>query len=263
MEESFIYQIDPFWQVTILFVLMLLAVYLGDKIGDWTKKQKGSVADGNSATLIGALFALAAFLLAFTFSMSANRFDTRREIIVQEANNIGTAVLRADLYPDSIRQEFRSEFKKYIEARIAFFDAGINMDEIIAALKSSDASSSKIWHLATKQSKIPSNLVASNQMIPALNAMIDIVTTRSIALVSKVPPTIIIMLFLLSITCAFFAGYIGSEKKIDWLISTGFCFLTVLVIYITLDLDRPRRGFIQLNTSHQAMYDLRNMFKEK
>ncbi|MBO9571671.1 MAG: hypothetical protein J7497_05615 [Chitinophagaceae bacterium] len=258
MKIPLIYQIDPVWYITILFILMLVSLYTGSRV---SKKRRNDIGDDNrSGVLVAGMFSLSAFILVFTFGMSVNRYEERRHVIVTEANNIGTAVLRADLYPDSVRNLFRAEFKKYVEARIAFFEAGKDIDKIMQTLKMSEESSSKLWQIAAGQSRIPSNLVASNQMIPALNDMIDVVMTRNIGLLSKVPPSILIMLFLLSITSSFFAGIV--LRHIDWLIATGFCFLTAMVIYITLDLDQPRRGFIQLDTSQKAMYDLRKMFEQ-
>jgi purine-cytosine permease-like protein len=99
------------------------------------------------------------------------------------------------------------------------------------------------------------------QMIVALNQMLDIRTTRKIGELSQVPLSILVMLFALCIAASFFIGYNFGEKKPDWLVVASFCLLTSIVIYITLDLDRPRRGLIQLDTSQQAMIELRELFR--
>jgi hypothetical protein len=71
------------------------------------------------------------------------------------------------------------------------------------------------------------------------------------------------MLFFLSCSCAFFGGYVAGRKDhIDWVAEIGFCFLISLVILFTLDLDRPRRGFVNLDVPNQAIVDLRKMFAE-
>jgi hypothetical protein len=41
-------------------------------------------------------------MIAFTFSGAASRFDSRRQLIVEEANKIGTAYLRIELLPASL-----------------------------------------------------------------------------------------------------------------------------------------------------------------
>ena len=106
------------------------------------------------------------------------------------------------------------------------------------------------------------SIIPSNQMIPALNDMFDSATSNDYAELMKVPQSIVLMLFMLSLICSFLVGYIWGEKgKLDWFVMTGFCFLSSLVIFITLDLDRPRRGLIQLDTSHDAIFSQIEQFK--
>ena len=88
---------------------------------------------------------------------------------------------------------------------------------------------------------------------------ISAITSSSDA--ARVPDSIVSMLFVLSLATAFYLGYSSAGKeRLDWFVAVGFCVLTSVVVYITLDLDRPRRGFIQLTGSHQAMVELRKLF---
>src|SRR6476620_1637047 len=97
-------QITPTWLVTvILFFLIVGSYWAGHKLRLRTIARRQEHANISLATENGVLLGLLGLLLAFTFSMSNFRFDMRRELLVEEANNIGTAVLRADLYPDSTR----------------------------------------------------------------------------------------------------------------------------------------------------------------
>ena len=98
-------------------------------------------------------------------------------------------------------------------------------------------------------------------MIPALNDMIDVTTSRLAGEKAKVPESIIIMLFFLAMIIAFYGGYSeGRKGKMDWVVQIGFCLLVSLVILFTLDLDRPRRGFVNLDVSNQTIIDLRKNF---
>ncbi len=99
-------------------------------------------------------------------------------------------------------------------------------------------------------------------MIQALNDAFDSATTRNYLAIAKVPEVIVYLLFLLAITSAFFAGYSSHKEIINKPVSIIFCLLTVFVIYITIDLDRPRRGFIKLEEQHQVMLDLRTLLQE-
>ncbi|MEO6168535.1 MAG: hypothetical protein ABIO46_15615 [Chitinophagales bacterium] len=247
-----------------LFVAMILFAWLGNTAGKrWRRSDDGKESEEKSGfgSLEAGLFGLFGFVLAITFAMSGNRYETHRNVLVQESNDIGTAILRADLYPDSIRQAFRIDFKEYVEARIAYYEAQADISKIMEARAQSDQLSSKIWDRATDMSKQPGMLVPSNQMIPALNAMIDITTTREAGLKATIPDIIIISLFILALIVTFVAGFSspGIRKK-DWMIIAGFDLLTSLIIYITLDIGRPRRGLINSDVGQEAIVELRRMF---
>src|SRR4051812_3736025 len=106
MEASLVHRTDALTLCIFLFVGMLVMVGLGRITGRMWKQEDGEPKGGVSSILSG-LFGLSAFMLAFTFGMSGNRYTNMRNIIVDEANSIATAMLRSDLYSDSIRNAFR------------------------------------------------------------------------------------------------------------------------------------------------------------
>ncbi|TMI64676.1 MAG: DUF4239 domain-containing protein [Bacteroidetes bacterium] len=260
MQPSFLLRLDTWQIMLILLALMILSIKVGLITGK--KSHKESPADN---TILASLFTLLGLLLAFTFSMAINYHGMRKDIIIEEANDIGTAILRADLYPESDRNLFRAEFKKYVDARVNYFTAGTDLDEIKAAQKLSVEIQQRLWDHASQFSKDSSNTtVASMQMIPALNAMIDVTTTRQYGELVHLPDTIIYLLFLLSAVCSFYIGYIFSSKeKFDWILAMLFCLLTSLVVFVIFDLDRSRRGFIKLDQMNNAIVELKQMFPEK
>ncbi|PWB27171.1 hypothetical protein [Flavobacterium sp. HTF] len=247
------------WMIALLlFILMLISSYIGKLTGNHIRKKTGTE---EKLPETSALIALLFFLLAFTFGMSGDRYDSRRKVVVEEANIIGTAILRSDLYPDSTRILFRNDFKDYVETRISYYEVGADVKGIFKADSLSQIISAKLWKRASTLSKDPANLAATQQMIPALNDMIDITTTRLSGEKAKVPQSILVMLFFLAMIIAFYGGYSeGRKGKIDWLVQIGFCVLVSLVVLFTLDLDRPRRGFVNLDTPNQTIIDLRKNF---
>lgn len=241
-----------------LFMLMLAVHWAAIRIRLMRRQPDEKIEGG---TIEGSLLGLLALLLAFTFSMANERYDARRTVIIQEANAIGTAILRADLYQDTIRQQFRDDFRQYVEARIAYYTAGVDENRMRTALKQSDQYSAAIWARATKLSRQTNNLLPANLMIPALNDMIDIVTTRDAALIAQIPASILYVLMALCLVGSFVIGYMAD--KLDWMLTICFSFMTALAIYLIIDLDRPRQGLITTDTMHQKMLDLRGMFPEK
>jgi len=113
-----------------LFIGIILFYFFGLKVSHYKKKKDPSYEPSGIGALEGSLLGLLALLLAFTFNKSSSYYDSRREILIQETNNIGTALLRADLYPDSVRQILRSDFKRYINERIQYFECGDDENKI-------------------------------------------------------------------------------------------------------------------------------------
>lgn len=234
---------------------MVLALLLGRRLEIWFVKKYGDLPEGTT-TLISAIFALTAFLLGFAFNMSNNRYEQRRQSIVEEANAIGTAMMRVDLFPDSLQPILKSQFEDYLAKRIAFFKAGPRYDSAMYWETEASRSGDQLWQTATQYSRDTKDIIATSQMIPALNAMFDAATTRHYGIVAKVPEPVLYLLFLLAFTSAFLAGFNSPKERVNYFVSTIFCLMTVLVILLVFDLDRPRRGFVRFDDTHKAIESL-------
>ena len=252
MTHSFLNDLDALYIVIILFFSMLAAVWIGYKMG--LKKTK---TENKNSEISSALLGLLALILGFTFAMSGSRYENRKNNLIDEANCFGTAILRADIYPDSLKNEFIKDFKSYLDSRRDYYLLGNNEKRLNASLKQSALASEKLWTRATFYAKNKDYFIQSTMMLPALNAMFDSASKSNMVLNSKVPETIVYLMLAFSVIISFFIGYnSGLEKKINTKFIIGFCFLICIVILITLDLDRPRRGFIKLDTEISLMQKL-------
>jgi hypothetical protein len=253
LASDFLYSISALYIVCFLALAMFLAMKTGLVLAK--NKKSALLAEKSSAeTIITALYALLGFILAFTYNMSESRFEKRKAHIVEEANAIGTALLRCDLYEDSTRLELQKNFYQYIQARIHFYEAGRDTNELNKAIEATDKIAGKIWATATAHAKkYPGNYIVTNQSIPSINDMIDMVTTRNAGLEATVPPIIVMMLLILCIGISLFTGYYFAGYRTDWLVVSGFIITICMVVYITLDLDRPRRGLINMNKANNIL----------
>src|SRR5689334_8322260 len=92
-------------QLWAVFVLTL-AVCIGSAeagavlAGIAIHKKKLHEPEAPLGALVGAMLGLLAFILAFTFGMTGSRFDARKQLVLDEANAIGTTYLRAGLLPE-------------------------------------------------------------------------------------------------------------------------------------------------------------------
>lgn len=252
----------PIYMVAaVLFILIFLFYLLGYRVRQrWIKRnpdESRSELGAINTTLLGLL----GLLLAFTFGMASSRFDTRRQLVIEEANDIGTVILRTDFFPDSTRRLLRNRLQEYVEARIGFYQAGMDMDKTVAYYIKADSLSQQAWNITTRYARQDNITVRMSELVPALNAMIDITTTRRAAGEATIPDSIMYFLFVLCFCSAFLLGY-DNKHKIDWIVVSGFAVMLSVTVLTILDLDRPRGGFINMDTPNQKIIELREMFKQ-
>lgn len=261
MQNTYYLQLIPTYLIAILvFILIICFYFLGHTLRIKRASENSKVKDSDFSTLNGTSLGLLGLILAFTFSMSNARYDSRRRLIIEEANNIGTAILRADVYPDSMRQILRADFKDYVNARIELYENRMDDEKRIASYEKADKIGKLIWKTVTDYAKGNHFTTLHSQMIPALNNMIDITTTRKYEAEANIPNSLIYFLFILCCCSAFLLGY-DNKLSIDWVVVIGFAFMMSLTIYNIIDLDRPRSGFINMDAPHQRMIELRKMFE--
>ena len=247
----------PFEVLLGLLIGLLLALEVGRVLGRRQLAAAGGTQVGTSA-VDGVIFALLGLLLAFTFTGAAQRFDVRRELIVTEANAIGTAYLRVDVAPAAAQPALRLAFKRYIASRIEVNQGVRDFDEFKARLAKSNALQKEVWRLAVEAGRRPDASPATNMLLlPALNDMIDITTTRAMATQMHPPAVVYLMLFALALSGAVLAGHgmAGSTRR-GWLHSISFVVIMSLALYLILDLEFPRLGFITVDDFERMVVKL-------
>jgi hypothetical protein len=241
-----------------LFLGMLVLLEIGRRIGVRRLAKDPEGAMVGVGTVEGAVFGLLALLVAFTFSGAAARFDTRRQLIVEETNAIGTAYLRLDLLPPAAQPALRGRFRQYVEARLAAYR---QLPDIVAAQaeeRRATQMQGDIWRQAVAACQEAGVPHATMLLLPALNAMLDLTTTRTLA-TRMHPPTIIFgMRFGLALASALLAGYgMAGTPSHRWLHMLAFAAVIAAVVYVILDLEYPRLGLIRFQAFDQALVELR------
>jgi hypothetical protein len=237
-----------------LFVGILLFIELGRRIGRHRK------SDGE-AKGIGALeagvFSLLGLLIAFTFSGATGRWETRRALVVEETNAIGTAYLRLDLLQPDDRARLRATFKEYVYARLKVYALLPDEEAAQQELKHAGALQNTIWTDVLASSRADSSGIAARLLLPALNEMFDITTTRTMAARAHPPKIIFIMLFLLALTASLIAGYgMAADDRPRWLHRLGYALMMAGSIYVILEIEYPRAGLIRLDSVDLALKEL-------
>jgi hypothetical protein len=240
-----------------LFFGLLILLELGRRLGQWSLGKDPEQTRARVNTIETASFLILGLMIAFTFSGAANRYELRRQLVVDEANAIGTAYLRLDLLSSSAQPSLREKFRQYVELRINALRTPGDMGVRNKQAAETAALQKEIWSgvlYALKESPPQSTIV----MIPALNQMIDITTTRAIAALTHTPILVFTALIALTLACALLAGFVmaGSTTRHMGFHSVTFALVLTATVYIIFDLDYPRFGLIQIDFADQAFRDL-------
>src|ERR1700752_3735328 len=227
-----------------LFLGMLMLLEVGRRIGVRRLAADPQGAEAGVGPVPGAVFALLGLLIAFTFSGAASRFDTRRQLIVEETNDIGTAYLRLDLLPVDAQPRLREKFRAYVDARLEIYRKLPDMAAVQEEMAKANRLQVKIWRQSVAASRAPgASAAAPVLLLPALNAMIDITTTRTMAAQIHPPMIIFALLFGLALVSSLLVGYgMAGSKARNWLHMLGLSFVMAVSVYVILDLEYPRLG---------------------
>ena len=246
-----------------LFVGMVVLLEVGRRIGIRRRQRDAEGAREGVGAVEGAIFALLGLLIAFTFSGAAARFDQRRHLIVEETNAIGTAYLRVDLVAPDLQSALRESFRRYLEARLDVYRKIPDMPAVEAALAEVNRLQKDIWRQAVAATRAPdSHPNLTILILPALNAMFDITTTRTLATRFHPPRIIFAMLMALALAAALLAGHgMSTAKTHSWTHVLGFAAAMAASLYVILEIEYPRLGLIRVDSFDQALVELRELMK--
>jgi hypothetical protein len=241
---------------------IIVMMDVGRRVGARRLARYGEGAAAGVAAVDGAVFALLGLLLAFTFSGAASRFDARRHLVVEEANDIGTAYLRVDLLPPDAQPQLRDSFRRYVDSRINVYRKLPDIEAARAELARGAGLQNEIWAQAVAASSTADSLPARMLLLPAINQMIDITTTRTVAAQAHPPVIVFVVLVILVLASSFLAGHamaVGRER--DWLHMLCFAVVMSMAVYVILDFEYPRFGLIRIDKFDRVLVDVRAAMK--
>lgn len=241
------------WQTNgFLILAVVIAAWLGAaEIGYRSGRRQLGREDAGGRhinSLQGGLLGLLALLLGFTISMSVSRFDTRRSLVLEEANAIGTTWLRAQFLSEGAARESAQLLRDYVVQRLEFFTEDINAERQVAASEETARIQARLWQIAVAEGREHPDADVIALYIGSLNQVIDLSEKRLGALNNHVPDTILYVMFFVAVGGMAFIGYgAGLSGRRRSGSSMIFAVLVALVLGTILDMDRPRRGFIQVS----------------
>ena len=242
----------PIWAIYLLTVLILLAVMeVGYRLTKAGQRKQPAKGDAGVGTMVGATLALLAFLLAFVVGFAANLSTQRRELVIEEANAIGTAYLQAGFLDEPYRTESKNLLREYVDMRLA----ALEPEQTVAAINRSEEIHNELWARA-EQVAIESPLPTVSLYISSINNLIDIHTDRIIYGIDiRVPVTILLGLYLVALFAMFLVGMqSGYAEKRNYIALVVLVLILSVVFLLIVDLDRSHEGLMRV--PQQAMYNL-------
>jgi hypothetical protein len=255
--------IPPLLFAALFFAGMLALLETGRRLGINRRSKESEGERGNLGAIEGAVFALFGLLVAFTFSGGASRFNEKRMLIAEEANTIETAYLRVQLVSPQAQTELKDLFRHYVDSRLETYRLLPNMRAAAKEMAKSKNLQEEIWTDAVADTRLPnSHPDAGKLLLPAINNMIDITTSRTMALQNHPPTIVYALLFCLGLICSLLVGYrMASGQHRSWLHILSYTFITVIIVYVILDVEYPRAGLIRLAGADQLLVQVRENMK--
>ena len=253
------YDINSVLLVTLLFIAILLFYEIGFRVGKYKQEAADEEIKEQTSAIQAGILALLALLLGFTFNMSLQRFDNRSQAEIKEANAIGTAMLRTKLLPAPFDTTAAQLMEQYIDIRLLI--SGIDLthpNQRREYNQKTDELLDELWQIANMAANVDPRPVISGYYINSLNDMIDARGERNAILQRHIPEPILLLLFFVFMLSGAIIGYSsGLSLKRAYVPTVLLTLLIVLVVFITIDLDRPKRGIIKVK--QDSMMELKNI----
>lgn len=231
--------------IAVLLVIIVGAALGGLLVGRSRREHHHGLKEA-SGVIQGALLGFMGLVLAFGLSLALGRYEDRRAAVVEDANTIGTAYLRAQTLSEPLRSRSLPLLVEYTDAELALTDDIPGSDAADQTIAQASALQDQLWALAGRAVTNEPNSTAPRLYEDSLNSMIDQQTVRVAGLNNRVPTEVLLLEVIGSAGAMFLVGlHVGllGRSLTPLLLAAG---LVTFLLFVTFDLDRPTRGFIRV-----------------
>ncbi|WP_237067785.1 hypothetical protein [Microbulbifer guangxiensis] len=259
---------DPFSTLPLLglyvfsILLVMLTLGLGYLFGHRLQRAHRSVRDSSLGSAVAATLGLLAFMLAFTFNMSAERFSERKQLLLEEVNAIATTYLRADFLTEEGKGEARALLAEYASVR-DFNPARIDLQTYLRLLARSEEIQDRLWAIVAEHVDAGFDTEKLRAFYQPLNEVLDYHTRRvQVGSRYRIPPPIWVALYAITGLAMFGIGFqLGVARGGSPQVAIALALSFSLVILLIADLDRSWEGFLIVD--HSAMTELSTSLQQR
>lgn len=253
----------PLWGIFIFAVIAVLAsIGIGTFLGRHRRTWPDHESESSLGTIIGAMLGLLAFMLAFTFGIAADRFQTRKQLLLDEVNTIGTTYLRAGLLQEPHCSEVQALLRQYVDFRadMASRSPADQLKGLKELILRSEQLQSQMWLQAVALAKTDRSSEIDALFISSMNELMEIHNSRVTIINYRIPPAIWYVLSCVTILSMLTVGYqegLSGKRSIKMGIVLAFTFSTV--VFLIADLDRAT-GTLRVN--QKPLFELQRRIHE-
>jgi len=228
------------------FFVVLIPTLIGHRFGIYRRKDQDELQHAPVGTIVGSAFALLAFMLAFTFQIATNRYDARKELLLEEVTNIRTTYLRAGLLKEPMRSDAKKLLIEYIDIRA---ELARDTSTLSSALIGSQQILNKLWEYAEELADEDRSSEVYALFTQSVNDLFDNFNQRiTMTLEYRIPPLVIWILMIIAFFAMFTIGYqFGISGKGIFRINVFLAIIFGVVMFLISSLDRPEKGLARLN----------------
>lgn len=250
----------PLWVVFAATILVVvLAIEGGFRLGRSTHAKSEDEKESPVSAIAATILALLAFIMAFTFGIVSDRYDTRKALVREEANAIRTAWLRSDFLPEPDRGEAVRLLRRYLDERLAAVQSN-DVARLRAALLEAMRIQRRLWDMAVVNARKDMNSDVAALYIESLNDLANLHALRvDVGMHARIPSGIWLAFYALIVLSMSAVGYhaaiAGSRRS--WMMLILACsFSLVITLIAALDLSQNR---LLLPVPQQPLEDLQRM----
>jgi hypothetical protein len=248
---------DPLLYFAVVLPLALFVLALGYYYSSRRRSGEADGADWAFGVGQAAIFGLIALILGFSFSFAAGRYEVRRGLVVNEADAIRAAYLRAGFLPADRAAGFRATLIDYTRTRLQTYAQVADMRAESRSIETSDGLQGRLWAVAARTARRDPRSPFFVDLTRSVIDVIDVSEEQEAALNNHVPRTVIGIVLLSTLVGAFLLGLtFGRTRSPNAVLGAIFCLLFAATVFTIIDLDHPQGGFISVDIAPlQAILD--------
>jgi len=229
----------------LIFLFMYLTFEIGFRFGRYQHVHHKEDKTGSLGSMVGGLLGMLAFVLAFTYSMATSQYNSRKTMVLEEANAIGTAYLRADLIDAADGQTLKRLLKEYVDIRVKAVKSREALDY---ALKRSTAIHKELWKTVAHAAKTEPG-ENSSLTVQAINTVIDMHEKRiTAALRNHIPLSVwIALIAIIVLTMATIGVQVGLGNRRRLVAVVPLILAFTVLFTLVIDLDHSQKGLLTVD----------------